>query len=113
MNVYRSVSREQVELYLYKVTYGLLLNIINEEAADEPLSEGDKFFIAHFYKYVFVGLMLVWIRGDMKEDPKEIVDHLSLLMQGKFSRALKAYRAGKTKQIRQFDKFPNRNAVVI
>ena len=95
MNVYLSVSREQVELYLYKVTYGLLLNVVNEEAADEPVSEGDKSFIAHFYKYALVGLMLDWIRGDMKEDPKEIVDHLSLLMQGNFSRALKAYRTGK------------------
>ncbi|RVU97618.1 TetR family transcriptional regulator [Coriobacteriales bacterium OH1046] len=100
MNVHHSVSREQVERYLYEVTYGLLLNVVNEEAADDPVSEEDKSFIAHFYKYAFVGLMLDWIRGDMKEDPKEIVNRLSLLMQGNFSRALKAYCTGEPKQIR-------------
>ncbi len=91
MNVYRSVSREQVEIYLYKVTYDLLLNVVNEEAAGMPVREEDKAFVANFYKYAFVGLMLDWIRGDMQEDPNEIVKRLSLLMQGNFSRALQAY----------------------
>lgn len=92
INVYRSVSREQVELYLYKVTYNLLLNVVNEEAGDLEVREEDKAFIADCYKYAFVGLMLDWIRGDMKEDPKKIISKLSLLMQGTFSRALEAYR---------------------
>lgn len=92
INVYRSVSREQVELYLYKVTYNLLLNVVNEEAGDMEVSKEDKAFIADCYKYAFVGLMLDWIRGDMKEDPKKIINKLSLLMQGNFSRALEAYR---------------------
>jgi len=92
INVYRSVSREQVELYLYKVTYNLLFNVVNEEAGDMEVSEEDKAFIANCYKYAFVGLMLDWIRGDMKEDPKKIINKLSLLMHGNFSRALVAYR---------------------
>ena len=29
------------------------------------VSEEDKTFIANYYKYAFVGLMLDWIRGDM------------------------------------------------
>lgn len=56
------------------------------------VSEEDKAFIANCYKYAFVGLMLDWIRGDMKEDPKKIINKLSLLMHGNFSRALVAYR---------------------
>ena len=92
MNVYRSVSREQVELYLYKLTYDLLINVVNEEARGMEVSEEDKTFIANYYKYAFVGLMLDWIRGDMKEDPQKIVGRLSLLMHGNFSRALEAYR---------------------
>lgn len=96
MNVYRSVSREQVEQYLYKVTYGLLMDVVNEEAANEASNENDKSFIAHFYKYAFVGIMLDWIRGGMEENPKIIVEHISLLMHGNFSRALKAFRTGKT-----------------
>ncbi len=92
MNVYHCVSREQVERYLYQVTYGLLRNVVDEEAGDWVVRDEDKAFIAHFYKYAFVGLMLDWIRGDMKEEPGEIIDRLSLLMQGNFARALEAYR---------------------
>ena len=92
MNVYRSVSREQVELYLYKLTYDLLINVVNEEAKGMAVSDEDKTFIANYYKYAFVGLMLDWIRSDMKEDPEKIVGRLSLLMRGSFARALEAYR---------------------
>ena len=37
----------------------------------------DKEFIAHFYKYAFVGLTLEWIRGGMKEAPAAIVERVS------------------------------------
>ena len=95
MNVYRSVSRSQLERYLYKVTYALLLNVVNEEAEGMSVDKEDKAFIAHFYQYAFVGLMLEWIQDDMKENPEEIIDRLTLLMQGNFARALEAYRTDK------------------
>lgn len=95
MNVYRSVSHEQVETYLYKLTYDLLIYVVNETAKGMPVSEEDKSFIANFYKYAFVGLMLDWIRNDMREEPHRIIDKLSLLMHGNFPRALEAYRTDK------------------
>ena len=91
INVYRCVSREQIEKYLNRVTYDLLINVVNEEAKDMTIEEEEKEFIAHFYKHAFVGLMLDWIEDDMKEDPQEVIDHLSKLMQGNFPRALQAY----------------------
>lgn len=92
MNVYRSVSREKVEVYLHKVTYDLLIYVVNEASKEMSIGEEDKAFIANFYKYAFVGLMLDWIKNDMKEDPRVIIDRLSLLMRGNFPRALEAYR---------------------
>ena len=38
MNVYRSVSREQVEIYLYRVTYDLLIGVVNERSANMSVS---------------------------------------------------------------------------
>ena len=46
MNVYRSVSREQVEIYLYRVTYDLLIGVVNERSANMSVSEDDKKFFA-------------------------------------------------------------------
>lgn len=92
MNVYHSVSREQIELYLYRLTYDLLIGVVDEKAAGMNVRDADKKFIADFYKYGFVGIMLDWIRNDMKEDPKAIIDRLSTLMYGNVARALDAYK---------------------
>ena len=72
LNVYHSVSREQVELYLYKLTYDLLIGVVEEKSAGMNVRDEDKKFIADFYKYAFVGLMLDWVKHDMKGDPHEI-----------------------------------------
>jgi len=93
MNVYHSVSREHVETYLYQVTYDLLIGVVEEQAAGLRVTDSDKKFIADFYKYAFVGLMLDWIRTNMKEDPEEIIRRLSTLIQGDISRALEKYSA--------------------
>lgn len=98
MNVYHSVSREQVETYLYKVTYHLLIDVVEEKAAGMSVRQEDKEFIAHFYKYAFVGIMLDWIRGDMKADPQVIIDRLSLVLLGNITTALERLRADKTHQ---------------
>lgn len=92
VNVYHSVSREQVEMYLYKVTYGLLIGVVEEQSAGMSVRDEDKKFIADFYKYAFVGIMLNWIRNDMKEEPRSIIDRLSVLIQGDITRALDNFR---------------------
>jgi len=73
MNVYPSVSREQVERYLYDVTYNLLKDVVEEKAEGMHVREEDKKFIADFFKFAFVGLMLDWIKNGMKEDPKRLL----------------------------------------
>ena len=95
MNVYRSVSREQIEIYLYKLTYNLLIDVVNEKSVGMTVSDEDKKFIADFYKYAFVGIMLNWIRNDMKEEPKQIVDRLSVLIHGNITRTLNNVRTDK------------------
>lgn len=92
MNVYRSVSREQVEIYLYKLTYDLMIGVVEEQAAGMAVRDEDKKFIADFYKFAFVGLMLDWIKKDMREDPKIIIDRLALLVHGNIAAALNSYR---------------------
>lgn len=95
MNVYRSVSREQIEMYLYKLTYSLLIDVVNEKSVGMAVSDEDKKFIADFYKYAFVGIMLNWIRNNMKEEPKQIVDRLSVLINGNITRTLNNVRTDK------------------
>lgn len=91
MNVYNSVSREQVERYLYKLTYDLLIGVVEEQSAGMTVRQEDKECIAHFYKYAFVGIMLDWIREGMKADPQEIVGSISIIIRGSIKNALEGY----------------------
>ena len=90
LNVYRSVGREQVEQYLYKMLDPLLRIFV--ERLNIPVKEEDKQFIIDFYKYGFVGLALEWIRRDMKTDPAIMAERLNTIMQGDLKRALQRFR---------------------
>ena len=92
MNVYRCVHQEQVEKYLKPLVDDLLLGVINEEAAGLTVREEDKDFIAQIYSYIFIGLMLDWIKDDMRQDPKPIVDRLARLIKGSIADALARFR---------------------
>lgn len=92
INTYNSISRERLERYLHEITYNLLISVVEEKAEGMRVRDSDKQFIAHFYKFGFVGLMLEWIRKGMKEDPTEIVGHLGVLLQGDIKRALEKYQ---------------------
>ena len=95
LNVYRSVSREQAENYLYRVTYDLLESVVEEEAQGMSVRQEDKELIATLYKYLFVGLMLDWIKGDMKGDPQVMVQKLELVLHGNVVAALQRMRTDK------------------
>ena len=92
LNVYRCVHREQVEKYLQPLVDQLILNVINEEAAGITVRDEDKQFIAQVYSYMFIGLMLDWIKDDMREDPQQIVEKLSKLIKGSVSVALSRFK---------------------
>ena len=52
----------------------------------------DRQFIAQIYSYIFIGLMLDWIKDDMREDPQPIVNRLARLIKGSMSAALSRFK---------------------
>ncbi len=92
LNVYRCVHREQVEKYLQPLVDQLMLDVIEEESASMVIREEDKQFIAKIYAYIFIGVMLDWIKDDMREAPQEIVARLVKLLRGSVTTALRRFR---------------------
>lgn len=92
MNVYRCIHREQVERYLRHQVDDLILDVIDKELGDRSLRDEDKAFIARVYSYIFVGVMLDWIREDMQEDPKQIVERLGVLIKGTIADAIRRFQ---------------------
>ena len=80
MNVYRNVDRERIENYLFKLTYALIVGVVEEKSKGLNITEEDKKFIADFYKYGFVGIMLEWIREGMKENIEDLVRMMDLTL---------------------------------
>lgn len=92
MNVYRCVNREQVEKYLVPLTDQLIMGVITERAAGMTVRKADQQFIAQVYSYAFVGIMLDWIRDDMRADPEELVNRLAMVIRGGITQALERFR---------------------
>ncbi len=91
LNAYRCISRDQIENYLFRLTYDLIHGVVEEKAADLPISKEDKDFIAGFYKYNFVGIMLDWIRQGMKEDYQELVEKTALTLHGNIANSIQNF----------------------
>ena len=92
MNVYHCVHREQVEMYLRPLVEDLILNVVNEEAEGLNVRDEDKTFIVQAYSYIFIGIMLDWIKEDMKEYPQEIVERLNKLIKGSIRASLTRFQ---------------------
>ena len=94
--VYHSISREHIENYLYRLTYDLMIGVVEEKAAGMTVRPEDKEFIANFYKYAFVGLTLEWVRTGMKDDPAALIERVSTLTPGDITPGLAACRFHKS-----------------
>ncbi len=92
MNVYRCVHAEQVEKYLQPLVDGLLIGVLDEESRGMTIRDEDKQFIAQVYSYIFIGLMLDWIKDNMREDPRQIVERLARLIKGSMAAAVARFR---------------------
>ena len=91
LNAYRCISREQMERFLYQLTYGLIRGVVEEQSRGTAVSEEDKSFIAELYKYSFVGVMLDWIRQGMTDDPRVLTGKISAAMRGSIANAIRNF----------------------
>ena len=63
-------------------------------AAFYLVRDEDKAFIARVFSYAFVGLMLDWIKDDMRADPEALVERFALVIHNDLSSALERFRVG-------------------
>lgn len=91
LNVYRSIGREKIESYLYKFTYDMIKEVVEEKCRGIEVAAAHKAFIADFYKYGFVGIMLDWIGNGMKEDYEKIVENMGVMLHGNIARSIRNF----------------------
>ena len=88
LNAYRCISRDQIESFLFHLTSDLIMAVVEEKAAGTEVSEKNRRFIADFYKYSFVGIMLDWIKQGMKDDYSMIAEKISITVHGSIANSI-------------------------
>ena len=93
INAYNAVSREQIENFLFQLTSDLIMGVVKEQeqAVNTTIPDKDKRFIADFYKYSFVGIMLDWIKQGMKEDYGEIARMIAITLHGGIANSIRNF----------------------
>lgn len=91
INAYNAVSREQIENFLFQLTHNLIMSVVEEQARSTSLTQEQKSFIADFYKYSFVGIMLDWIRQGMKSGYTDIWKNMCITIHGNITNSIQNF----------------------
>ena len=91
INAYNAISREQIENFLFQLTHYLIMGVVEEQSKETLLTNEQKNFIADFYKYSFVGIMLDWIRQGMRSDYASICDNMCIIIHGNITNSIQNF----------------------
>lgn len=81
-HIYNSVSRDELERYLYKTVGAVTEYAVNAAAMGLKVSNEDKAIVSNVYKYIFVGLVHEWLESDMRDDAKDILNRVYNMLEG-------------------------------
>ncbi len=91
LNTYNSIDRDLLESHLDEEVHNLIFNVVDEVSKDINVSIKDKEYVTKFYKIALSNTIIDWVKNDMTEDPKEVVDNLSKILDGDIRRTLLRY----------------------
>ena len=96
-NAYFSAKREYVEIFMKKVTKKYISKIVRSEATGYNVTESQCNFIEDFYTLSFSAFTLEWIRLGMVESPENIVNRISIIIDGDFQKSLGRFQEANNK----------------
>ncbi|WFR58728.1 dihydroxyacetone kinase transcriptional activator DhaS [Anaerocolumna sp. AGMB13025] len=77
--------------YLINIAVELFCDIIDNLAKDNLMKEEDKKFIAEFYSFGVVGLIVAWAKGGMRKSTEVMIRQITTLVEDSKSFAVKRY----------------------
>ena len=88
---FHSLGRQHLESFLYSITYELIQHVVNTQAGDMQVDDIHKNFLANFYTLAFLGIVIQWMQNGMKDEPRKVVETLSITIHGSMLNALQQY----------------------
>lgn len=76
--------------YLLNLTFNYIYKVVDNRSKEMKVvvKEEDLIFISNFYKYAFLGVLLDWIKSNFKENSKDVVSKLDLMIKGSLENSL-------------------------
>lgn len=78
----RATVGNEFREYLFRVTVEFFCDLIERVAANADMGEEEIRFIAEFYAFGIVGVIISWAQKGMKETPEYITEQLRNLVNG-------------------------------
>lgn len=93
MHVFNSSYWPEANRYFNNLSNKLLDDVVDEceKKMNVCLNERDKRFIINFYRHVFNGLMIDWVKEGMEEEPEVILKKLLVMITGSIPRSVSAF----------------------
>ena len=88
MNLYHSIQREYIEVFMYRVLYGYIIKVVYREAEGMNVTEEQCAAVAQFYTLSINANSLEWIKEGMKVEPKIMAEKVNFMIEGDFKKAL-------------------------
>ncbi len=82
MNTLRASVGNEFREYLFRVTMEFFCDLIGKVAENTDMGEEEIRFIAEFYAFGIVGVIISWAQKGMKETPEYITEQLKNLVNG-------------------------------
>lgn len=91
LNTFRSLGRDHLEAFLFKVFSKVLTGIIDDITLSTNADEKIKKETAEFYANAISGVFIAWLKQGLKEDPNRIADRIEMMLKGNIFRLMEMY----------------------
>jgi len=91
LNTYRSLGRDHLESFLYRVFYRFLSRVIADIAKDMRLTDEIKLECCDFYANALMGVFISWLKRDLKETPQQMLTQIDQMISGNIIYTLKKF----------------------
>ncbi|MBP1756086.1 MAG: dihydroxyacetone kinase transcriptional activator DhaS [Firmicutes bacterium] len=82
INTLKASVENEFREYLFKVTVELLCGVIHDITSDTGVNDKDINFIAEFFAFGLIGVIVAWVQNGMKETPEYVASQLKYMVEG-------------------------------
>ncbi|MBO0477729.1 TetR/AcrR family transcriptional regulator C-terminal domain-containing protein [Vagococcus sp. DIV0080] len=82
LNTFHSINRDRLEIFLYNITYHMLISIMDQSYSDKQLQQPLKSEIADFYGRGIVAQVTHWLTTRLEEPKDDLINRIEGVTKG-------------------------------